>query len=75
EGLMLGVFGSGMQIALVLSTYQSLINRVAPKVQGSFVSLLPYNPFVFKVSIVLILIGVVIGVWGSLTSIRKYLRV
>ncbi|AKL77974.1 cell-division ABC transporter (protein ftsX) [Bacillus velezensis UCMB5036] len=75
EGLLLGVFGSIIPIALVLSTYQSMVAWVAPKVQGSFVSLLPYSPFVFQVSLVLILIGAVIGVWGSLTSIRKFLRV
>lgn len=69
EGLLLGVFGSVIPIALVLSTYQSLISWVAPKVQGSFVSLLPYNPFVFQVSIVLILIGAVIGVWGDRKSV------
>lgn len=75
EGLLLGVFGSVIPIALVLSTYQYVIGWVVPKVQGSFVSLLPYNPFVFQVSLVLIAIGAVIGVWGSLTSIRKFLRV
>lgn len=75
EGLLLGVFGSVIPIALVLSTYQYVIGWVVPKVQGSFVSLLPYNPFVFQISLVLVAIGAVIGVWGSLTSIRKFLRV
>lgn len=74
EGLMLGIFGSIIPIGILLGTYQYAINWV-PKVQGSFISLLPYNPFVFQVSLVLVSIGAIIGVWGSLTSIRKFLKV
>ncbi|MFP3325406.1 cell division protein FtsX, partial [Planococcus sp. SIMBA_160] len=54
---------------------QYVVGWVAPRVQGSFISMLPYNPFVFQVSLILLLIGAFIGVWGSLTSIRKFLKV
>ena len=75
EGLLLGVFGSIIPIALLLGTYQYAVGWVAPRVQGSFISMLPYNPFVYQVSLVLLVIGAIIGVWGSLTSIRKFLKV
>lgn len=75
EGLLLGVFGSVIPIAILLSSYNSLIEWIAPRVQGSFITLLPYNPFVFQVSLILIAIGAVIGVWGSLMSVRKFLKV
>lgn len=75
EGLLLGVFGSIVPIALLLSTYQYIVGWVAPRVKGSFISMLPYNPFVYQVSLILLLIGAIIGVWGSLTSIRKFLKV
>lgn len=75
EGLLLGTLGSAIPIAILLSSYNSLIEWIAPRVQGSFITLLPYNPFVFQVSLILIAIGAVIGVWGSLMSVRKFLKV
>lgn len=75
EGLMLGVMGSIIPIVLVMATYNYLYTWVEPKVAGSFVQLLPFSPFVFQVSAILILIGGLIGVWGSLMSVRKFLRV
>ncbi len=75
EGLLLGVCGAIIPVALLLSTYDYVVQWIAPKVQGTIIELLPYNPFVFQVSAVLVLIGALIGVWGSLMSIRKFLKV
>lgn len=75
EGLLLGVCGSIIPIAILLGTYHHAVQWIAPKVQGTFIQLLPYNPFVFQISAILVLIGAVIGVWGSLMSIRKFLKV
>ncbi len=75
EGLLLGICGSIIPIAILLGTYDQAVQWIAPKVQGSFIELLPYNPFVFQISAILVLIGAIIGVWGSLTSIRKFLKV
>jgi cell division transport system permease protein len=75
EGLLLGTLGSVIPIAILLGSYNSLIQWIAPRVQGSFITLLPYNPFVFQISLILIAIGAVIGVWGSLMSVRKFLKV
>ena len=74
EGLLLGVCGSIIPIAILLGTYHHAVQWIAPKVQGTFIQLLPYNPFVFQISAILVLIGAVIGVWGSLMSIRKFLK-
>lgn len=75
EGLMLGVMGAIVPVILVLATYNYLYTWVEPKVAGSFVQFLPFSPFAFQVSAILILIGALIGVWGSLMSVRKFLRV
>ncbi|MFN2744431.1 MULTISPECIES: permease-like cell division protein FtsX [Bacillus] len=75
EGLLLGVCGSIIPIAILVGMYDQAIQWIAPKVQGTFIELLPYNPFVFQVSAILMLIGGIIGVWGSLMSIRKFLKV
>ncbi|KKI89221.1 cell division protein FtsX [Bacillus sp. SA1-12] len=75
EGLFLGVLGAVIPIVLIISVYQSLYKWALPKLQGSFVEFLPFNPFVFQVSAILLLIGALIGVWGSLMSVRKFLKV
>lgn len=75
EGLLLGIFGSVIPIALLLGTYDYVVQWIAPRVQGTFIEMLPYNPFVFQISLILLLIGALIGVWGSLMSIRKFLKV
>ncbi len=75
EGLLLGVLGSVVPIVLISVSYQSLYTWALPKLQGSFVEVLPFSPFVFQVSALLLLIGALIGVWGSLMSVRKFLKV
>jgi cell division transport system permease protein len=75
EGLFLGVLGAVVPIVLIISVYKSLYTWALPKLQGSFVEFLPFSPFVFQVSAILLLIGALIGVWGSLMSVRKFLKV
>ncbi len=74
EGLFLGVFGSIIPIALIVIAYKSLYTWALPKLQGSFIEVLPFSPFVFQVSAILLFIGALIGVWGSLMSVRKFLK-
>ncbi|WP_204955953.1 permease-like cell division protein FtsX [Metabacillus crassostreae] len=74
EGLFLGVFGAIIPIVLIVIGYKSLYTWALPKLQGSFIEFLPFNPFVFQVSAILICIGALIGIWGSLMSVRKFLR-
>ncbi|WP_307342555.1 permease-like cell division protein FtsX [Metabacillus malikii] len=75
EGLFLGALGAVIPIVLIVIGYRSLYAYALPKLQGSFVEFLPFFPFVFQVSAILILIGALIGVWGSLMSVRKFLKV
>ncbi|WP_146814786.1 permease-like cell division protein FtsX [Halobacillus faecis] len=75
EGLMIGVFGSLIPIAVVVFGYDYLYTEVTTRYPTLPIQLLPVYPFVIKVSALLILMGIVIGLWGSFTSIRKYLKV
>ena len=75
EGLLLGVLGSIIPIGIVIFAYRYVYAWALPQIQGSFIELLPLNPFVFQVSTILLLIGALIGVWGSLMSVRKFLKV
>jgi cell division transport system permease protein len=75
EGLWLGILGSIMPILIVSIGYSSFYNLIAPKLHDQFIQILGTSPFVFEVSALLLIMGMVIGVWGSSMSIRRYLKV
>ncbi|KHE71332.1 permease-like cell division protein FtsX [Halobacillus sp. BBL2006] len=75
EGILIGILGSVIPIALVIFGYDYLYSEITTRYPTLFIDLLPVYPFVFEVSSILILMGVIIGLWGSFTSIRKYLKV
>lgn len=75
EGLLLGVLGSIVPIILITTGYYYLISKVSSRITIHFVDFIPFNPFIWQLSFVILLIGSLIGVWGSVTSIRKFLKV
>lgn len=75
EGVLIGIFGSAIPIALVIVGYNFLYTEIQTRFPTLFIDILPVYPFVLRVSALLILMGVTIGLWGSFTSIRKYLKV
>ncbi|MGM0523671.1 MAG: permease-like cell division protein FtsX [Bacillota bacterium] len=75
EGMLLGVLGSVIPIGFLIGGYYYLDQNMSAVQQFDFITLLPFSPFVWQVSGVIILIGVVIGVWGSVMSVRKFLKV
>ena len=75
EGLFLGVLGSIIPIIMILISYNSLQSMFNEKFAGTIFELLPYSPFVFELSALLMLIGALIGMWGSVMSIRRFLKI
>lgn len=75
EGLWLGVLGSILPIIAVGTGYFYVYDYLKPKLQDNFIQLLEFSPFIFQVSGLLLLMGALIGVWGSLMSVRKFLKV
>ena len=51
-----------MPIAVIIGVYSVLYNEVQPKFDGFF-ELLPAFPFVLQVSLLLLVIGGLIGMW------------
>jgi len=75
EGMWLGVLGSIIPIAVIATLYHNVYRIIAPRLQGELVQLLDFSPLVYQVSGLLLLIGVLIGIWGSFMSVRKFLKV
>jgi cell division transport system permease protein len=75
EGLLLGVIGSLIPISILAYAYHKLYDSFSQKLEMMFIGLLPTDPLVFHVSGILLGIGAFIGIWGSMTSVRKFLKV
>lgn len=76
EGMWLGILGAIIPITLVTTLYYNIHKVLAPKLaQGNLFELLDFSPFIYQVNALILLMGVLIGVWGSFMSVRKFLRV
>ncbi|MGD7050705.1 ABC transporter permease [Rossellomorea marisflavi] len=75
EGLWLGILGSIIPIALVTTGYYYAYEFIKPKLQGHFIQVLDFTPFIYQVNGLILLMGCLIGAWGSFMSVRKFLRV
>ncbi|MFF2752206.1 permease-like cell division protein FtsX [Psychrobacillus sp. NPDC058041] len=76
EGMWLGILGSILPITLVSVLYYNIYKMLEPKLaQGKLFELLDFSPFIYQVDALILLMGVLIGVWGSFMSVRKFLRV
>lgn len=75
EGIWLGILGSILPILIVSIGYYYAHKIIAPRLAGQFIQILNFNPFVFEVSALLLVIGIFIGIWGSAMSIRRFLKV
>ncbi|WP_087972578.1 permease-like cell division protein FtsX [Oceanobacillus rekensis] len=75
EGLLLGILGSIIPVAVILGGYYYLDKNFSGNISFSFVEILPFSPFAWQLSLMILIIGAVIGVWGSVMSVRKFLKV
>ncbi len=76
EGLFIGIFGSIIPIIITIYGYNSLYSFFDGKLfSSSLAKLISPTPFVYNASLILLLIGVVVGMFGSWRAVRKYLKI
>lgn len=76
EGLFLGVLGSIIPIIITIWGYISLYNFFGGKLMGvNFIKLINPFPFVYLISLLLMVIGVLVGMFGSWRAVKKYLKI
>ena len=75
EGLFLGMFGSIIPVLATIIGYDALYQQFNGQVISPFIQLRVPLPFTYQISLVLILIGVVVGMFGSWRAVRKYLKI
>ena len=75
EGLIIGVVGAIIPICITIYGYVILFNAMKGYLFSEMLKLIkPYN-FVFQVSGVILLFGAIVGMYGSLRAVRKYLKI
>ena len=75
EGFIIGVVGAIIPVCITIYGYVILYGALNGHVFSNMIVLIePYN-FVFWVSLVLIVLGAVVGMLGSLKAVRKYLKI
>lgn len=75
EGLILGILGAIIPIILTTYGYMALYNNFDGQLFSPFIKLLKPEPFVFYVSGVLLIIGILVGMFGSWRAVKKYLKI
>lgn len=75
EGMWIGILGAIAPIAIVSTIYYNLHSSLAPRMKGELIQLLDVTPVLLQVNALLVLLGVLIGVFGSFMSVRKFLKI
>jgi len=75
EGLLLGVLGSIIPIILLAVAYYFIVQNISGQTTFHFVELLPFSPFIWQLSAIILAVGAIIGMLGSVMSVRKFLKV
>ncbi len=75
EGLFIGIIGSIIPILTTIYGYSTLYEKTGGVLFSQFIKLVEPFPFVFVVSLVLVAIGILVGMFGSSRAVRKYLKI
>lgn len=75
EGLFLGAIGSIIPIIATVYGYTVLFDNFNGQLFSPFIKLVEPQPFIFILSGILVVIGILVGMFGSWRAVRKYLKI
>ena len=75
EGLFLGFLGALIPILVTIYGYSALYNYIDLESISPFLKLANPTPFIYLISLILLGIGTIVGMFGSGNSVRKYLKI
>ena len=75
EGLFLGMLGSVIPIIIMLYGYTALYDHFGGQLFTQFIKLIEPEPFIYFTSFGLLLIGMIVGMFGSSRAVKKYLKI
>ncbi|AZK45945.1 permease-like cell division protein FtsX [Paenibacillus lentus] len=74
EGALIGLIGSAITVGILFFGYNQLVFSVKEDITLAF-HLVPLQEVGIQLSVLLVGLGLLIGIWGSTVSIRRFLKV
>jgi len=75
EGMILGLFGSIIPVLLVMYGYMAFYNHFDGYLFTEMARLIKPEPFIYTTSLAVIIIGIIVGMIGSASAVKKYLKI
>ena len=75
EGMILGVFGSIIPIIISTYGYLAFYNHFDGYLFSELIQLIKPEPFIYMTSLIVLVIGIIVGMIGSASAVKKYLKV
>lgn len=75
EGLFLGILGSVIPIIITTYGYTMLYKKFGGQLFSPFIQLIKPTPFIYQISLALLAIGILVGMYGSFKAVRKHLKI
>lgn len=75
EGFLLGILGSIIPIIITIYGYLIMYEQLSKSSSFSIIELVKPMPFVLITSLILLVTGSVVGMFGSARAVRKYLKI
>ncbi len=75
EGATLGIIGSIIPILLTIYGYTFIYDYIGGNLFTELIVLVKPSVIIYKVSVVLLIVGVIVGMFGSLRAVRRFLKV
>lgn len=75
EGIILGMIGSIIPILVVVFGYTALYDYFGGVLFSPVIKLVSPTPFVVNTSLIILIIGMVVGMVGSARAVRRYIKV
>ena len=75
EGMILGIFGAIVPVLITMYGYMAFYKHFDGYLYSQLIQLIKPEPFIYQVSLSVIIIGIIVGMIGSASAVRKYLKV
>lgn len=75
EGMLIGAIGSILPIIVVIYGYVAFYDKFDGQLFSALIKLISPEPFIYMISGAVLLIGILVGMFGSGRAVRKYLKV
>lgn len=75
EGMFLGLIGSFIPIGLISVLYYNLYHSLEDRLKGELFQLVEVSTLLTNMNLLLVILGMFIGIWGSFMSVRKFLKI